>query len=259
MPAPRHARPSSRRPFAAACAVALGAAAVAVPLAAQAQPEAPVKPRTLAEPLQDDPHVLQVSVARLPAVRRTALPAWVTVQSGDTLSALAGRYCGNPDGYLALAYNNGVADPDLIYAGQVFKIACQAAAEAIASRYSPLKSSPPSPPVHYVSRQSDADDAPAPVYRHSSGAVVTSVSGTYAGSNSMQQCIIARESGGNSQVVNATGHYGLYQFSASTWAAHGGNPADFGHASVAEQNQVYAQTVHDDGYSDWSPYDGCTP
>lgn len=79
----------------------------------------------------------------------------------------------------------------------------------------------------------------------------------YHGSGSMQDCIIARESGGDSQVMNSTGHYGLYQFSSSTWAVHGGNPADFGHASVSEQNRVYYNTVAQDGYSDWAPYDGC--
>lgn len=79
----------------------------------------------------------------------------------------------------------------------------------------------------------------------------------YTGSSAMQECIIRAESGGNSQIWNASGHYGLYQFSEQTWTAHGGNPADFGHASVAEQNAVFAQTVADDGYSDWTPYDGC--
>lgn len=78
--------------------------------------------------------------------------------------------------------------------------------------------------------------------------------GSYSG---RQACIISRESGGNSQIWNATGHYGLYQFSYSTWVAHGGIAADFGHASVAEQNQVFYATVAVDGYSDWAPYDGC--
>src|SRR6185437_3806202 len=64
-----------------------------------------------------------------------------------------------------------------------------------------------------------------------------------SGDSSFQACVIARESGGNSQVMNASGHYGLYQFSASTWAAYGGNPADFGHASVAEQNQVFDNAI----------------
>jgi LysM repeat protein len=176
-------------------------------------------------------------------------PVTVTVRPGDTLSAIAGRVCGNPGDYPALAYNNDVADPDLIYAGQVFKVACEAAAAAVSARYSPS-----GPPAHYVSYQ--GNDAPAPVYHHPSGAVVTSVSGT-VGSGSMQQCIIVAESGGNSQVMNASGHYGLYQFSEQTWDAHGGNPADFGDASVAEQNQVYANTVAQDGYSDWQPYDHC--
>jgi len=69
--------------------------------------------------------------------------------------------------------------------------------------------------------------------------------------------VIARESGGNPNVMNASGHYGLYQFSYSTWAAYGGNPADFGHASVAEQNQVFANAIAAGGQSNWAPYDGC--
>jgi hypothetical protein len=81
---------------------------------------------------------------------------------------------------------------------------------------------------------------------------------TYTGSTgSFQACVIAAESGGNSQVMNASGHYGLYQFSASTWAAYGGNPADFGNASVAEQNQVFANAMAAGGESNWAPYDGC--
>ena len=69
--------------------------------------------------------------------------------------------------------------------------------------------------------------------------------------------MIARESGGRSQVMNSSGHYGLYQFSASTWAAYGGNPADFGHASVAEQNRVFDNAMAAGGEFNWAPYDGC--
>ena len=82
-------------------------------------------------------------------------------------------------------------------------------------------------------------------------------SGTYHGSGSKQRCIIARESGGNSQVMNSSGHYGLYQFSAQTWVASGGSAGTFGHASVAEQNRVFNNAVAARGYSDWTPYDGC--
>src|ERR1700691_1185487 len=61
----------------------------------------------------------------------------------------------------------------------------------------------------------------------------------------------------NAQVMNGSGHYGLYQFSYSAWVAAGGNPADFGNASAAEQNQVFATAYAEDGTAPWAPYDGC--
>jgi hypothetical protein len=75
--------------------------------------------------------------------------------------------------------------------------------------------------------------------------------------SSFQACVIAAESGGNAQVMNSSGHYGLYQFSASTWAEYGGNPAEFGDATVAEQNQVFDNAIAAGGESNWSLYDGC--
>ena len=92
----------------------------------------------------------------------------------------------------------------------------------------------------------------APVYSAPSQAATT-----YTGGGSFQSCVIARESGGNSQVMNSSGHYGLYQFSESTWVAYGGSAADFGHASVGEQNQVFGNAIARGGQSNWSPYDGC--
>jgi hypothetical protein len=82
-------------------------------------------------------------------------------------------------------------------------------------------------------------------------------SGTYSGGGGFASCVIARESGGNSQVMNSSGHYGLYQFSASTWQAYGGSAASFGHASVSEQNRVFNSAMAQGGQSNWSPYDGC--
>jgi len=84
-----------------------------------------------------------------------------------------------------------------------------------------------------------------------------STTGTYHGSSSFEQCVIARESGGNSQVMNSSGHYGLYQFSESTWEAYGGSAASFGHASAATQRQVFDNAMAQGGQSNWSPYDGC--
>ena len=103
-------------------------------------------------------------------------------------------------------------------------------------------------------RQQAPAAAPSVTPARTSQAVT--VSGSFSGSG-VQACIIARESGGDSQIMNASGHYGLYQFSYSTWVGSGGAAADFGHASVAEQNQVFANAVAARGYSDWTPYDGC--
>ena len=67
----------------------------------------------------------------------------------------------------------------------------------------------------------------------------------------------AHESGGNAQVMNSSGHYGLYQFDLGTWESGGGSAADFGHASAAEQQQVFRAVYAARGTNPWSPYDGC--
>jgi len=75
-----------------------------------------------------------------------------------------------------------------------------------------------------------------------------------AGNSSMDahlRVIAQRESGGNPNAVNASGYYGLFQFSPSTWASVGGtgNPAN---ASVEEQwkrARILYQTA---GASQWS-------
>jgi Transglycosylase-like domain/LysM domain len=196
-------------------------------------PSAPKTPSQAASPFHP---VSNTSAAGAPA---PAPQNRVTVQAGETLSGISGGICGTPDdwsGFYA-ANRNIIRDPDLIEAGWSLKINCA----------DPGYTPPAPKPVQ---------DAVRPV------TVAAAVSqpaqqGHYTGSSAMQQCIISRESGGNPYIWNASGHWGLYQFSAQTWAAHGGNPADFGHAPVAEQNTVYANTVAADGYSDWAPYDGC--
>jgi hypothetical protein len=79
----------------------------------------------------------------------------------------------------------------------------------------------------------------------------------YGSPGSFEACVIARESGGNSQVMNSSGHYGLYQFSSGTWQAYGGSASSFGHASASEQRQVFENAIQQGGQSNWSPYDGC--
>ena len=110
----------------------------------------------------------------------------------------------------------------------------------------------PYPKHPYVLTASLNRPAPAPA-----PAPATSLSGPWPG-GAFGNCVVERESGGNPQVMNSTGHYGLYQFSFSTWVAYGGAPGDFGHASVAEQEQVFMNAMATPGgANNWAPYDGC--
>jgi LysM repeat protein len=193
-----------------------------------------------------------------------------TVKSGDTLSSIAQQFYGKAADWAWLEHVNRskVQNANLIYPGQALNVP----ADPPANYTLPASATPATSTTPVASTSSpDSDDegsgsqvaAPAqaaPVQAVVSVGVTVSAGSTYAGSvpgGAFGQCVVSRESGGNAQVMNSSGHYGLYQFSASTWAAYGGNPADFGHASVAEQNQVFANALAQGGQSNWSPYDGC--
>jgi LysM repeat protein len=171
-------------------------------------------------------------------------PSWYTVRPGDSLSAIAGRTYHDQNAWPVLYWANRgkIHSADVIEPGQVLQIPVKPARIPAAPTPAPAaQTGPPSA-------------SPAPATAQASAE--TSYSGAGAG-GSFGQCVIAAESGGQAQVMNGSGHYGLYQFSASTWAEYGGNPADFGDASVAEQNQVFANAIASGGESNWSAYDGC--
>jgi LysM repeat protein len=191
------------------------------------------------------------SVTQPAAVHAAALPANYTVKSGDSLSAIAGRLYGSPDYWPVLYWANHshISYANEIEVGQVLTVPAKPA--KIPSPPSVLGPAAPAPSPAATYQQAYAPAA-------ATQSAPTQTASTYNGaSGSFQSCVIARESGGNSQVMNSTGHYGLYQFSASTWAAYGGNPGDFGNASVAEQNQVFNNAIAAGGASNWAPYDGC--
>jgi LysM repeat protein len=185
-----------------------------------------------------------------------ALPTRYTIRSGDSLSSIANRFYQNPDAWPVLYWANHskIRWANIIAAGQVLRVPVKPARIP----GPPAELGPPAPkPVAAPVQQA----APAPVRHSYATAQVPAVTtSTYSGGTpggSFGACVVARESGGNAQVMNGSGHYGLYQFSASTWAAYGGNPAAFGHASVSEQNQVFSNALARGGQSNWSPYDGC--
>jgi LysM repeat protein len=182
------------------------------------------------------------------AAAEPAGPVTYTVRANDSLSSIAGRVYHNPNAWPVLywANRNKIHWANVIETGQVLRVPVKPAKiPAPPALLGPL--APPSPAA--AAAGPEATPA-APVLNAS----------TYSGGapgGAFGQCVIARESGGQSQVMNATGHYGLYQFSAGTWAAYGGSPADFGHASAAEQNQVFDNALAAGGQSNWSAYDGC--
>jgi LysM repeat protein len=172
-----------------------------------------------------------------------------TVQSGDTLSAIAARFYNESAAWPVLYWANKgqLQSADLIIPGQKLQVPAKPATIPAA----PAESAPA---VSTTTSQTEPSSSPA---QSTSGTESSSGTVSTSGYGSFQACVIERESEGNSQIMNSSGHYGLYQFSAATWAAYGGNPADFGDASVAEQNQVFANAMAAGGESNWAPYDGC--
>lgn len=158
-----------------------------------------------------------------------------TVRPGDYLSSIAAQMYGHSQ-YWPGIYNANkahIANPNLIYVGQHFVIPGTPSTTASVPKPIISGDQPPTNPTPPTG------------------------SSTYTVSTSFQRCVIQRESGGNPQIWNGSGHWGLYQFSESTWEAHGGAASLFGHAGAAYQTVIFWNTVRVDGGSDWSPYDGC--
>jgi spore germination protein YaaH len=162
------------------------------------------------------------------------------VKPGDSWWSIAHQF--NTDWY-NLAHDNGMQLSSMLHPGMVLVLPRRgekpygpAAGTTSTSATSTSAASTGSAPTPPASSTADASTAPQ---------------------TSFEQCVIARESGGNPEITNGEGYWGLFQFSASTWAAYGGNPADFGSAPAAEQEQVFSNAMARGGESNWAPYDGC--
>jgi LysM repeat protein len=185
--------------------------------------------------------VLAASVKR---GRHGAPHSVYTVVPGDTLSSISARFCGTASDYPSLAAASGIANPNLIDAGQTIKLNCHHAAA----------------PVVTTSADGNTDDSAAPAASSSPPAQAPAQpaqTASTSGMSAFESCVIARESGGNPAAVNpVTGAGGLFQFLPSTWAALGfsGLPEN---APVAVQEQAFAEEYAQAGTAPWAPYDGC--
>lgn len=199
--------------------------------------------------------VLRSSVIALPRISGTQTHSRVrskrvtpmlsyTVRPGDTLSIVSKRVYGDANTWPALWWINkhSLSNPNNLKVGQRLKLSnwhpvlgwlLKAAQNAI-------------PAVAFT----------ASTVRSSNVSYSSAASGPWPG-GAFGACVVMRESGGNAQVMNSSGHYGLYQFSAGTWAAYGGDPALFGHASVAYQERIFLNALAQGGQNNWAPYDGC--
>jgi hypothetical protein len=170
-------------------------------------------------------------------------PAAYTVKPGDSLSGITVRLFGNPDlwpRFYAANIKVVGAYPDQITPGE--RLTVRLASHGETGQVIPVQQAPAA--TQPVSTAPVSVTAPA------------ASQGTAPG-GSFGACVRSRESGGNYQATNSGGYYGAYQFSAGTWAAYGGNPAAYGNASPAQQDQVFANAIAQGGQSNWAPYDGC--
>lgn len=239
-------------------ATAILASLLTVALPAGAARTPPAATRAALAASHGHPHFYPALAA---AHARQAHRHFYRVHRGDTLTSIARREYGHASRWPALWWVNKrhVHNPNMLRVGQRLRLSAWHPAKPwlAAKAIHAIPKPPPPPPVVVTSYSAASSTSSSPA---ASTTYSAQPAQSYSGGSSFEQCVIARESGGNSQIMNSTGHYGLYQFSASTWAGYGGNPADFGHASAAEQRQVFDNAMSSPGgASNWAPYDGCAP
>jgi hypothetical protein len=236
--------------FSAAAALSLSIVnPTSVASAAIAKPQATPPPATGVTAVTGLEHVLPVALAdfersdRQKRSRHRPRVRTYTVRKGDSLWSIAAQEHVN---WYNLVADNHLQLDSAVYPGIVLTLP----EPGQHVNTSVLVSSP------VTATASTSGSSPATSTESQVAPTTTTVTPSN-GMSSFEQCVISRESGGNPQVTNGSGHYGLFQFSESTWVAYGGNPAEFGDASAAEQEQVFDNAMARGGESNWAPYDGC--
>lgn len=225
--------PLSRKPLAAAglsAVAALGLSVGSSAAVASATPSGHEAIAAAAASLSVPQAVKPASAQPASTPPVAAAPGTYTVVPGDSLWAIGQRFGVDMD---ALAATNHMQLTDVLVVGRSLTLPAAGATS-------------PAPVSTTTSRTSSGTPASSTDHQAASGS-----------SSSLERCVISRESGGNAQATNGSGHWGLFQFSSSAWASYGGSASQFGHASAAEQEQVFNNAIARGGASNWTPYDGC--
>jgi LysM repeat protein len=137
-----------------------------------------------------------------------------TVQSGDTLAKISQKYVGDFSLVNSIAQANGIANPNVIYAGT--KLVIPSKGQAVTSTAKATTYSAPKTQTTqykkptYNTQKSYSQQAKTQSYKRT----VTTTS--TAGSNSAKEWIANKESGGSYSARSATGKYiGRYQLDKS--------------------------------------------
>jgi LysM repeat protein len=212
----------------AAPAVAIAGALVATAPQAQASVALSAKTTTVTEQVHTDAVVKQSQ----PATRT------YTVRPGDTLSAIAGRFYGNPADWTWLWHMNSsvVHNPNVIYVGEVLKV----------------PSDPPANAASYAPKHAKTSTTLTTSATHLSGtlgcsgleALWEAAGGSHAEAFMAAEIAMA-ESGGNQYALSPTNDYGYWQINGS----HGPAEATFN----AMGNAKAAIAISNDG-NDWLPW-----
>jgi len=161
----------------------------------------------------------------------------VGVSRGDTLSGIAGEYCGNPGDYTGIAQASRISDPNYIYPGETLTLSCR--------------------DVQLPQVRDAAYSAPV---RHSPAADEITGSGTYSfdGLENLWESaggpawaawdaatIAECESGGRADAYNASGATGVWQILGSVV------PGNLDDPYVNAENAVSKFRASGDTFAQW--------
>jgi LysM repeat protein len=149
--------------------------------------------------------------SELAAHNQSASSRTYIVRSGDTLSRIAGRFCGNPGAYPALARASGISNPNVIYAGQKIILTCGSSSNNSSSGTSTRTTS-----ISGSSYQNGSAVIPATFHIYSFAGLerLWIAAGGSPSRAYYAACIAEHESSGRPWVISPTNDWGLWQIHA---------------------------------------------